>query len=129
MRWIAYASTETRPANVFVRPFRVSEAGIPGPSQGKWQVSKNGGNWPRWRNQNEIAFLTSVGDRAKVAAAVHPQGTEFRPDLPNLLFTGPLDTGFDVAPDGRFLLAVPRIQPTGPAPLAIVLNWSVPLKK
>ena len=130
MHWIAYASTETNPANVFVRRFRVSEAGFPGSSGGKWQVSKDGGNWPRWRIQNEIAFLTSFRDRAKVAATVHTQGSEFGGDVPKLLFTGPLDTGFDVTPDGqRFLLAVPRIQTTGPAPLAIVLNWPALLKK
>jgi eukaryotic-like serine/threonine-protein kinase len=130
MHWIAYASTETRPADVFVRPFKVSEAGVPGLGEGKWQVSKDGGNWPRWRTQNEIAFLSDFVERAKVVAAVHTQGSEFGRDVPKLLFTGPLDTGFDVTPDGqRFLLAVRQIQRAAPDPLTIVLNWPALLKK
>jgi Tol biopolymer transport system component len=77
MHWIAYASTETNPANVFVRRFRVSEAGFPGSSGGKWQVSKDGGNWPRWRIQNEIAFLTRSSTAWKICIGNQTSGARF----------------------------------------------------
>src|SRR5262249_44394728 len=115
MHWISYASTETRPADVFVRPFQVSESGVPGLGEGKWQISRDGGNWPRWRTQNEIAFLSSFVERAKAVAPVHTQGTGFKSEVPELLFSGPLDGGFDVTPDGqRFLSSVRQIQRTAP---------------
>jgi Tol biopolymer transport system component len=49
MRWVAYVSLETGPVSeVYVRPFRVSgETGQPSLGEGKWQVSKDHGNWPR----------------------------------------------------------------------------------
>ena len=61
MRWVAYVSLETgAAAEVYVRPFRVSgQTGQPSLGEGKWQVSKDHGNWPQWRVDREIVFNTA----------------------------------------------------------------------
>ncbi len=41
-RWLAYASTESGRYEVYVQSF-------PAPGGGKWQISKDGGMFPRWR--------------------------------------------------------------------------------
>ena len=47
-------------AEVYVRPFRVSgQTGQPSLGEGKWQVSKDRGNWPEWRADREIVFNTA----------------------------------------------------------------------
>src|SRR4029079_1067323 len=58
MRWVAYASLEAGAApQVYVRPFRVSgQNDQPSLGEGRWQVSKNHGDWPQWRVDREIVF-------------------------------------------------------------------------
>ena len=52
-RWLAYASDETRPGvyEVYVRPF---PAGA-----GRWQVSREGGKWPRWFGSDHLLFMSN----------------------------------------------------------------------
>jgi Tol biopolymer transport system component len=135
MRWIAYASTEDNAgtADIFVRPFRVSEAsGVPALGEGKWQVSKDGGNWPRWRSESEIVFLASLPGAALFAAPVNARGAVFESGVPerlSLVSYSPY-TGADVSPDGRrFLLAVPQVQKARQNSITVVLNWPALLKK
>ena len=73
MRWVAYVSLETGPAaEVYVRPFRVSgQTGQPSVGEGKWQVSKDHGNWPEWRIDREIVFNTAPMDRSVCRASEH----------------------------------------------------------
>ncbi len=47
-RWMAYRSGESRPGQIFVRPFP------PGP--GKWQISRDGGSWPRFTRDGKQLF-------------------------------------------------------------------------
>jgi Tol biopolymer transport system component len=127
MRWIAYASTENggpRVAQVFVRPFRVSEpSGVPGLGEGKWQVSEDAGNWPRWRSDNEIIFNNGPPGTALIAAPVKSKGAIFESGVPQRLFAGPIFFN-DVTMDGqRFLIAVPQVQKSGPTSVTVMLNW------
>ena len=73
MRWVAYVSLETGvAAEVYVRPFRVSgQTGQPSLGEGKWQVSKDHGNWPQWRVDREIVFNTAPSGTAVFAAPVN----------------------------------------------------------
>src|SRR4029450_8718165 len=95
MRWVAYVSLETGPAtNVYVRPFRVSgQTGQPSLGEGKWQVSKDRGNWPEWRLPGEIVFITAPLGTASFAAPVNASGTAFESGVPQRL---PLPPNFDV---------------------------------
>ena len=128
MRWIAYASTETKPgaAEVFVRPFRVSEqSGMPALGEGKWQVSKDRGNWPRWRSETEMIFSGSVPGTAVFAAPVKTSGGVFESGVSQRLLLNPYApyTGVDVTSDGqRFLLAVPQVRKIARPSIAVVLT-------
>ncbi|MEO8597071.1 MAG: protein kinase [Candidatus Solibacter sp.] len=131
MRWIAYASTETG-GDVFVRPFTASgPSGAPALGEGKWQVSRDGGSWPRWRaDGKEILFESRLPGRSKIAVAVKTDGGAFEPGDPRRLFEGPPDNGWDVTPDGkRILLGALQVPQNGQIPITLVLNWQGLLKK
>ena len=105
MRWVAYVSTGT--SGLFVRPFRVSgQTGQPSLGEGKWQISKDRGNWPQWRVNGEIVFNTAPAGTAVFAAPVNTSGSAFESGVPQRL---PFPPSIGVtatpqsAPDGRLL--------------------------
>ena len=135
MRWVAYVSLETgASAEVHVRPFRVSgETGQPSLGEGKWQVSKDHGNWPQWRLDREIVFNTAPTGTALFAAPVNTNSAVFESFVPQRL---PLPPNVGVTstpqstPDGqRFLVEVSQVQPAARASISVVLNWPALLKK
>jgi hypothetical protein len=134
-RWIAYASTENKPnsSDIFVRPFKGSEqSGVPALGPGKWQVSRGGGNWPRWRSENEIIFYGGLPGTAIFGAPVKASGAVFESGVPQRLLLHPYApySGADVSPDGRrFLLAVPQVQKTVRNAINVVLDWPALLMK
>ena len=78
---VAHASLESGSnAQIYVRPFRVSgQPGQPSLGEGKWQVSKDYGNWPQWRIDREILFnMAPGGGTAVFAAPVSTDGTAFK---------------------------------------------------
>ncbi len=129
-RWLAYECNETGRVEVYVRPF-------PNAAAGKWQVSTDGGVAPLWaRSGRELFFVNA--DREMVAVPV-PAGSSFRPGAPRVLFRLRNElylaehenyTPYDVAADGRFLMAR-RAQEAAAAerPLIIVENWFEELKQ
>jgi Tol biopolymer transport system component len=88
-RWIAYASTETGGANVYVRPFlAVGPSGAPAVGEGKWQVSKDGGNWPKWIG-NEILFKDVPSGTSEFSVRVNTGGGAIESTIPQWLFMAP----------------------------------------
>jgi tRNA A-37 threonylcarbamoyl transferase component Bud32/Tol biopolymer transport system component len=133
MRWIAYVSLETG-AGVYVRPFRVSgQTGQPSLGEGKWQISKDSGNWPQWRIDREIVFNTGPVGTAVFAAPVNTTGTAFESGVPQRLPFPPsigVITTPQSTPDGqRFLIEVPLDQPAARTSISVVLNWPALLKQ
>jgi len=134
MRWVAYVSNEPGAAGVYVRPFRVSEeTGQPSFGEGRWQVSKDWGNWPQWRIDREIVFNTAPSGTEVFAAPVNPTGTAFDSGLPQRL-PFPPSTGVSSTPqstpDGqRFLIEVPLDQRAARTSISVVLNWPALLKQ
>jgi eukaryotic-like serine/threonine-protein kinase len=132
-RWMAYMSSESGRAEVYVRPF-------PEINKGRWQVSTSGGNSPLWSPDGRKLFYRS-GD----AGMVVPVETEpaFRPGKPEALFRGAyvglsLDDAhtWDISPDGkRFLMIKEAVStaspaaPEGPRKINIVVNWFEELKQ
>jgi Tol biopolymer transport system component len=128
-KWIAYESLEGGQNNVFVRAYPASG--------GKWQVSTEGGGYPKWtKGGKELIYF----DRSEKMMAV---GVETQPSFhtgtPHLLFnvpqgnyemrTDPL-VNFDVTKDGeRFVL----VQFTGDSVdtgyVSVTLNWFEELRK
>jgi WD40-like Beta Propeller Repeat len=134
-RWIAYASTETGGGNVFVRPFlAVGPSGVPAVGEGKWQVSKDGGNWPKWVGK-EILFNDVPSGTSEFAVRVNTNGAVFESAIPQRLFNlGSFQWGefggLEVSPDAqRFLWAGPQAQRTTQVPITVVLNWQEELKQ
>src|ERR1700730_14773601 len=65
-RWLAYVSNEARTYQVVVQPF-------PDASSGRWQISTNGGVYPRWRRDGrELYYLDP--ERRIVAVPVTAEG-------------------------------------------------------
>ena len=129
-RWLAYQSDETGTVEVFIRPFPNTDAG-------KWQVSSGGGTAPLWsRDGRELFYLSSGNDMMSVRVGA---GATLTPGQPTVLFHVPPDlldvetiyyTPWDVAPDGRFLMA--RRVDRGPGAAAqtyvVVENFPAELK-
>ena len=68
--------------------------------------------------------------RAMMAVEVKTNGAAFESGVPQRLFEGPVNNGWDVTPDGqRFLLAASQIRQTGQIPITVVLDWRAGLKK
>jgi hypothetical protein len=101
--------------------------------EGKWQVSRGGGNWPVWRADREILFNSSLpwdDGNAVMAAATKTSGTAFESGVPLQLFTSGVSAGWDVTADGqRFLIPVAEEQRPVPASIGVILNWLALLKK
>jgi eukaryotic-like serine/threonine-protein kinase len=133
MRWIAYTSNESGRAEVYVRPFIPSgPSGMPALGEGKWQVSKDGGQSPKWRGDGkEILFQAPPTGTRKMAVDVKANGAAFEIGIPQQVFQSPLDYGWDVTSDGkRFLMSVlPQGQQAAQVPITVVLNWPALLRK
>jgi len=126
MRWVAYSSLESGGAasDVYVRPFSVAEQnGMPALGEGKWQVSKDGGNWPQWRSPNEIIVDTAPMSTAIFAVPVEATATGFQSGAPERLFSLS-SRGADITPDGqRLLVSAATVRTSAPASIVMVLNW------
>ena len=113
---MAFVSNESGRNEIYVRPF-------PGPG-GRWQVSKDGGNEPRWSpTGREIFFL--AGQDLMTAAVV--AGSTFVPGEVRLLFRSGgnpelTHRTYDVSRDGlTFLFA--RRDGTEDQSMIVLLNW------
>ena len=103
-RLLAYTSTESGRHEIYVRPFPSGD--------GKWQVSVNGGRWPRWRSDGKELYY--VEDRILMAVSVSQEST-FTLGQPQQLFeyadltaSGGNVRSYDVSADGqRFLTVAP----------------------
>ena len=103
-------------------------------SNGKWQISKSGGDQPAWRpDGKELFYLTS--DRKMMAVPV-TTGSTFEAGVPQVLFDAPVQalvvTGernyYAVSADGqRFLLR--KVPEEATSPVTIVLDWTAGLPK
>ncbi len=116
-RWLAYASNETdgNQYEIYVSPF---PSGL-----GRWQVSKTGGDWPRWSRDGTELFLPNVGEgtaqlfnRSPLSSVkVTPVGDRFvhEPPVPvitfnqiNLSHPGGDYPTYAVGPKGEFLVFI-----------------------
>ena len=128
-RWIAYQSDETGRTEVFVRSF-------PNTSTFKHQVSNGGGTAPLWsRDGRELFFVSAAADMmtARVAAgsslAVAAPAPLFHIANELLRVEYAFYTPWDVAADGRFIMARERRTEAGNGTTVVVAeNWLTELK-
>jgi Tol biopolymer transport system component len=123
-RWVAYASNEAGPNEIYVRPF----GGTATRAGGKWQVSSGGGNDPVWsRSGRQLFFI--AGNRMMVADYQEKGGT-FIASKPRAWAPLPRvgNTGFsryDVSPDGArvAILAGPELAAEQMPRMNLLLNF------
>ena len=118
-RWIAYVSDESGSPEVYVSRFSPAASGAVA-AGGKWQVSNEGGDSPQWSPNGRELFFHSLDDRIMVAGyTARPDSfTAGKPRIwseKRLAHMGFL-RNFDVAPDGRRMLALLPLEAQGSSP-------------
>ena len=126
-KWVAYNSNETGKWEIYVTSFPEV--------RGKWQISTNGGEQPRWRGDGkELFYLSSDGH---VMAVPVNTGVSFSTGgAPVALFQANprqpvsyLDIfAYDVTRDGQRFLINTDVKPADTVPITVVLNWTAGLK-
>lgn len=133
-RWLAYATTNISPTQVYAQPY---------PALGqRVQVSTDGGSEPVWRRDGrEMYYLqgVSAGGALKVRMMAVPITTTptFSAGTPQVLFEGPFrnDGGsfrnYDVTADGQRFVMVQEVQrpPARVSQMVLVQNWVAELKQ
>jgi eukaryotic-like serine/threonine-protein kinase len=118
---IAYQSDESGHDEIYLKKF-------PG-GEGKWQVSVDGGDWPRWNGRGDRLYYVGRDNLMEVTVSTHPGvtlGTPVRlftrePAQLYVPFGWP--EGFDVTPDGQRFLLMKKVPQQSASGIAIVQNW------
>jgi len=126
-KFVAYSSSETGTWEVYVSPFPAFNS--------KWQVSRSGGEEPRWRSDGkELFYLAPGGSMMSVEVKT---GAGFESGVPNALFPTHLRQpisamdffSYDVTGDGQKFLVNSKLDTSSAAPLSIILNWPSEMQK
>lgn len=117
-KWIAYVSDESGKSEVYVTTFP--------DHSGKWQVSTNGGDGPKWRADGKELFY---GSDERLMAVEIKIGDTFAAGVPVVLFKADLATSADISADGKRILLSNREAATKTVPITIVTNWTADLLK
>jgi len=125
-RWLAYESGETGRNEIYVKPFPAAA--------GRWQVSFEGGQEPRWAPDGKEVFFRSAPGLMSVS--VEASGSAFRSGTPRLIAKRTFDvygsnsSTYVVSKDSkRFLQIVPGAAQESAKGLEVVLHWADELKK
>jgi len=132
--WVAYVSRESGREEVYVVPFDGNQVSNTQPFQQvpikkRWQVSSNGGAFPRWRRDGKELFFVGPGGEFR-GIAVEVRGKEFVVGEVRSLFRQTLSvvaSPYDVSPDRQRFL-VNGFGERGTLPLTLVVNWKESLK-
>jgi eukaryotic-like serine/threonine-protein kinase len=123
-KWLAYRSTESGVPEIYVIPF--------GSGSGKWQVSTNGGAFPRWRHDGRELFYFA-GDDKIMAAEISEEGSSLRIGKVSPLFQASrsvaIGAPYDVTADGQKFLVVSESVSQTAQPLTLITNWPALLNK
>jgi len=127
-KWIVYTSDESGIEQVYVRRFTGGAA-----TAAKWQISLNGGRYPRWRgNGSDIVYLAPDGKLMSVPIRFTNDSVE--PGVAHVLFDAALPSvpfsryPYDLSPDGQKFLVLNAAPGHSPGNLSVILNWTGLLK-
>jgi serine/threonine-protein kinase len=105
-RWLAYQSNESGTNEVYVRAFPPPTSG----QGGRWQISNNGGTFPRWfRTGHDLLYQS--GDQI-LTASYTVRGDTFVAEKPRVWIArlggieGAQSPQWDLAPDGKRVAVV-----------------------
>lgn len=129
-RWVAYTSNESGRFEIYVVPFSPEKRAV----GGKWPISNGGGTGPIWSHNGRELFYQSYDHLVEVADYT-VKGDSFVAEKPRAWSRTRLgDTGiftaFDVAPDGKRVLALFDSQDAKPEKtLHVLLNLDDELRR
>jgi hypothetical protein len=110
---VAYASNESGRGQVYVRPF-------PGPGPAR-QVSRESGGEPRWSGDGRALYFLTGDAIARMDAPFDGE--------PEVLFQNADVEAFEVAPDGKRILALLTSDFEASPPTRVVTDWRTLLPK
>ncbi|HET9129796.1 MAG TPA: hypothetical protein VFO86_02545, partial [Terriglobia bacterium] len=116
MKWIAYSSDESGKYQIYIAPFATGS--------GKWQVSVDGGDVPRWMNNGKRLYYFTNDDKI-MGVDVNESGTSLSPGRPYPVFSPavPIARLFDVNSSGTLVLASVPNSRSIPSPITLIDNW------
>ena len=117
-RWIAYVSSESGRAEIYVRAF---------PSGGRWKISEGGGTEPAWGQADRELFFRGgdgglVAARLQLGREVRGLGRERLFDASGYSVFG--EYSYDAFPDGQRFVFIRR-PPAAPR-ILVALHWAPP---
>jgi Tol biopolymer transport system component len=126
-KFVAYATNETGDWEIYVSPFPDASS--------KWQVSRGGGEEPRWRADGKELFF--VSPEGKLMASTVKLGASFEATTPTPLFQtrrrqkiSSQDVfTYAVTGDGNRFLFNTLMEQREVPPLTIIRNWNGELEK
>jgi Tol biopolymer transport system component len=128
-KWIAYTSDESGLEQVYVRRFTGGPA-----AEAKWQISSNGGRYPRWRGDgSDIVYLAPDG--RLMSTPIRFTANSIEAGAPRALFEAGLPSSpftrypYDLSPDGQRFLLLNAARGRSPGHLSLLLNWTELLKR
>jgi Tol biopolymer transport system component len=124
-RWLAYQGDEAGRDEIYVRALDAEG--------GRWQISRSGGEHPRWRaDGRELYYLTDPDWLVAVEVRAAPAG--FETGTPKPLFRAPflsqgLARPFEPAADGERFVVDVLAREDDHAPITLVQNWPELIRK
>jgi serine/threonine protein kinase/Tol biopolymer transport system component len=120
--WLAYISGESGMVQVYVVAF--------GAGQGKWQISANGGQFPRWsKDGKELFYFDAAYSLFAVSVTVTGNALQF--GTPQTVISNWTSLGtplYDVSADGKKIL-LDRVPQQVSQSVTVVTNFTAGLKK
>jgi serine/threonine-protein kinase len=121
-RWLAFSADDAGRREVYVTS--TSRDGF-----GRYRVSTQGGNSPRWSRDGRTLFFRNERQVLAANVALAADGG-FGAGEPRLLFEGDWELGgWDVLPDGRFVMVRNEEEPSGATAVQVLLGWFADLER
>jgi serine/threonine protein kinase/Tol biopolymer transport system component len=119
--WLAYQSAESGRLEIYVMPF--------GGGQGKWQVSANGGQLPRWSTDGkELYYMDLTYNLFSVPVANAGGSLQFGAAEKLITNWSAPQVFYDVSPDGKKFL-LDRVAQQVSQSVTVVTDFTAGLKK
>jgi serine/threonine-protein kinase len=123
-KWLAYTSDESGRLEVYVIPFNPGASPANALASGRWQISADGGNQPRWSHTGNELFYANPSGTTLYAASIKTEAAKFQSVDVRKLFDLPLHPAwafYDVGRDGNIYMF--RYLGRETSPLTVLLNW------
>jgi serine/threonine-protein kinase len=119
-RWLAYYSDESGTFEVYVRPY-------PRTTEGRWQISTDGGSQVRWNPAGRELFFVDGRNRL-IAVPAQTNGATFTFGKPSPLLdisdaNASIYRNYDVSSDGTRFILTKSLRSKTPPQLVAVENW------